>query len=195
MMRLDKATAPIKEPISVVDAKNHMRVDTSADDALIASYIKAARKKCESYSGLALITQSIDMYLDTWPSGPVWLPKPPLQSITSWKYYDEDDNEATWNAANYIVSAGTPGRITVKSSATLPTVTLREADAVTIRFVCGYGDDHGDVSEMVRQAVRLLVTHFYEWRQPYLVGSIGKELDYTVKDMLSPDRHWSLAYA
>ncbi len=34
--------APASEPISLIEAKNYLRVDHSADDALIASQISAA---------------------------------------------------------------------------------------------------------------------------------------------------------
>lgn len=194
-MRLIEVTAPTSEPLTTEAARNHMRVDINEEDVTVDAYIKAARKWCERYTGKAFITQTWDLYLDEWPASPVYLPLPPLQSVTSWKYTDDDGNESTWASSNYIVSTGTPGRITVVSDASLPTVTLQEADAVVIRFVCGYGDDPDDVDEQARQAVRMLAGHFYENREPMLIGTSAQELEFTVKSLLYPVRDWSRAHA
>lgn len=67
--------APAIEPISLNDAKNYLRVDHAADDALITSMISAARIQVESRTRRALMTQTWRVVLDRWPlSGSVISP-------------------------------------------------------------------------------------------------------------------------
>jgi hypothetical protein len=79
------------------------------------------------------------------------LPRPPLVSVTSLKYLDSDGTETTYDAANYIVSGvGREGRITLKSTATWPTVG-DYPEPLRIRYVAGYVT----VPEPIVQAVLL----------------------------------------
>jgi len=188
-MRLVLATAPTQEPVTAADMAAHSRIDVS-DEALLNVYIKAARQYCEKYTRRAFITQTWDAYFDYWPASPVHLPMPPLQSVTSWKYTDDAAATSTWASSNYLVSAGTPGRVFVVSDATMPTVTLQEADGVVIRFVCGYGNTADSVPENVRQAVRLLTAHLYEMREPTITGTTVMPVQYSLEALLYPDRYW-----
>lgn len=192
-MRLVLVTGPTVEPVTVAQQKEHSRVDISEEDDLISAYIAAARRHVENYTRRALVTQTWDLYLDAWPTSPVYLPLPPLQSVTSWKYTDDSAATSTWASSNYLVSAGTPGRITVVSDATFPTVSLQEADGVVIRFVCGYGDTPHSVPENMRQAVRLLAAHLYEMREPTVTGTTVASVPLTVEALLYPSRYWSKA--
>ena len=61
---LKRTTAPAAEPITLSEAKSHIRVDTAFDDTLITGYIKTAREWVEDYIDRALITQRLVMTLD-----------------------------------------------------------------------------------------------------------------------------------
>ena len=74
---LKRTTAPAVEPITLSEAKSHIRVDTSTDDTLITGYIKTAREWVEDYIDRALITQRLVMTLDTFPEE-LALPRPPM---------------------------------------------------------------------------------------------------------------------
>jgi hypothetical protein len=97
-------------------------------------------------------------------TGIIDIPMPPLQSVTSVKYYDTAGVLQTVNAANYIVSTGTPGRIQPAYGQVwpLPRPTI---DAVQITFVSGQGDAAANVSENVKTAIKMLVSHWYENRE------------------------------
>ena len=69
-MALVLTSGPAVEPVSLAEAKAHLRVDGSAEDTLIASLIVTSRLHVEAALGLALITQSWSWYLDAWPAGP-----------------------------------------------------------------------------------------------------------------------------
>jgi hypothetical protein len=64
---LTTETAPAVEPVSVSEAKEHLRVDISDDDTYIGSLITAARKYCEEYLDRALVSQQLTMRMDTFP--------------------------------------------------------------------------------------------------------------------------------
>jgi len=66
-MSLTLNTPPAAEPVTLADAKAHLKVDSTDDDALIASLITAARARAEWHTGRALVTQSWTLWLDAWP--------------------------------------------------------------------------------------------------------------------------------
>lgn len=190
-MALKLITAPAAEPISVSEAKAHMRVDTTADDTYIGTIITAARQNVEAHLRRALITQTWELVLDGFPGGEVRLPKPPLVSVTSVKYTDVDGVESTFSSASYLVDTDAePGRVVLKSGETWPAVTLREASAVRIRYVVGYGAAGSAVPVAIRQAVLLVCGSLYENREDVLVAqgvSVGV-LPFGVQALLMPYR-------
>ena len=191
-MALICVTEPVVEPVSLAEAKLHMRVEVTEDDALIAGLITAAREHLESTSRpqLAMLTQTWRYVADAWPTGDTLELRPwPLQSVSSIKYTDEDGTEATLASTEYVVDTySEPGRVRLKSAASWPSVTLAALNGLAVEFVAGYGDTPGDLPQRLRQAVLLLVAHWYENREPVLVtGAVPKELPLAVAALM---RHW-----
>ena len=90
-MPLVLTAGPAVEPVTLAEAKAHLRVDGTAEDTLIASLIVTSRLHVEAAVGLALITQSWSYFLDAWPPGPALkLPLRPVQSIAAVRLYDEN---------------------------------------------------------------------------------------------------------
>lgn len=169
-MKLDLVTAATSEPILLDEAKDHLRVDIGADDGLIQSRLKAARQAFEKAYMIAFMTQTWDWYLDDFPATTFDIPIWPLASITSIKYTDEDDAETTYNSANYRVDTiSRPGQVVLKSTASWPSVTLKEVNAVVIRFVAGY-TSRSNVPEPVKAALLLVLGDLYELREDTLVN-------------------------
>ena len=67
-MKLVRNTLPSSEPITLADAKLHLKVETTADDSLIQSLITSCREEAEEYTGLILISQVWALYLNQFPS-------------------------------------------------------------------------------------------------------------------------------
>jgi uncharacterized phiE125 gp8 family phage protein len=171
-VRLNLVTAATKEPVSLADAKGHLRVDITDEDTYIAGLVTAVRENLERMYTTAFITQTWDWYLDAFPASEFYLPIWPIQSVTSIKYTDEDDNESTYSSANYRVDTiGKPGRVTLKSTASWPSDTLKESNAVVVRFVAGYGDNAADAPGPVKQAIKLLVGDLYENREEKVIAA------------------------
>lgn len=139
-MAIQIKTPPTREPVSLALAKSHLRVDVTDDDNLISGLISAARRWCEGYQNRAYLEQTWYLWLDDFPSEDyIEIPLPPLQSISSIKYYGTDDTEYTVTATDYIVDTSSfVGRAALAYSKLWPTTTLRPAKGVCIEFVCGY---------------------------------------------------------
>ncbi len=154
-----------------------------SDDAYITTLIKTVRKLAEKFIGRAFITQTWYGYLDDWPdvnkkSGidEIVIPLPPLQSVTSVKYYDTEDAEYTLDATTYYVDTDSePGRIILEDGETWPSETLRPKNPIVIEFVAGYGATGASVEEELKQFMLLNIGNLYKNRDSE-VGLIGEGL-------------------
>ena len=185
MLNLVVVTTPTEEPITLAQAKEHLRVDGTDEDALIGTYISAARLKCEELSRRAFVTQTLALVLDCWPDESiVKLPRPPLISLTSVIYKDSTGTPTTWGSSNYVIDTfSTPGRLALASGMSWPGVTLYPIGGVKITYQAGYGAASA-VPEIYKQAVKLLTAFYYENREQL------DEIPKGIRDMLLSDRGW-----
>lgn len=181
--RTSLVTAPSEEPVSRTEAKLHCRVEHTADDTLIDGLIVASRQVVETLCRRALVTQTHDLFLGYWPhTGSVEIPNPPLVSVTTVKYYDGDGTLTTISSSDYLVSAGTPGSVTTASGSSWPEPQVRP-DAIAIRYVAGYGAASA-VPQCLKQAVLLLVGHFYENREAVAAATTFGEVPMAVDALI-----------
>ena len=93
------------------------------------------------------------------------MPKPPLQSVTSIKHFDNDGVEQTIPSTDYIVdTASIQGRITPTNDKFWP-ITETRINAVTVRFVAGFGSLTTDIPQSISVAILQLVSDMYEHRE------------------------------
>lgn len=184
-------TAPVTEPISLAEAKAQCRVDITDDDGYLDQLIATARRVCEEWASprLAMLSQTWLYVADEFPSSDtIELEVGPLQSVTSIKYTDEDGTVATFASTNYLVDTYSKrGRIRLKSSSSWPAVTLREMNGLVVEFVAGYGDTATAVPEHFRHAVKMLVEHWYEAREPVATAGSMKEIPFTVNALMASE--------
>ena len=161
-MPLQLTTPPATEPVTLDEAKAHLKVDTTDDDTLIGTLISAARSKAEWNTGRAFITQGWTFAADGWPADNVFeLPFPPMQSVTSVTAYALDDTATVLDPSAYQVDmVSAPARLTLKAAAS-PPVNLRGLNAVEIVFTAGYGDSESDVPALIREAILEIVADMY----------------------------------
>jgi len=180
-------TAPTSEPITLAQAKNHLKVDVTTDDDLISGLIQSVRKKVESYTGRALIAQTWYGYADK-VQGVIELTKCPVISVSSIKYTDTDGNEQTWPSTEYETDlSSTPARIIEADGYSYPTV-QSGLKKWKIEFVTGYGQPD-DVPEDIKSAMYLLFGHLYEHRESVLPVQMS-ELPMGVQYLLEPYIVW-----
>jgi uncharacterized phiE125 gp8 family phage protein len=188
--RVKQTVAPASEPVSLTDAKAHLRVDIDDDDDFISGLIAAARQYTETTTRRAFISQTWRLSLDNWPAGDeIELPKPPLASVSSIVYKDADGASTTWATSNYIVDTDSePGRIVLANGASWPTVSLYPVNPIQITFVAGYGAAGSSVPQYLRQAVKLLVSHWYENPEATKEGSALQEIPFGVESLIYLNR-------
>ena len=165
---LRRATAPAVEPVTLSEAKAHCRVDTTADDALIQSYITTAREWVEDYIDRALVTQQLVMKLDAFPAE-IELPRPPMiasgtaTAVTITYVTGESGGTATLSASEYRVDRdSTPGVIRTLYGGSWPSHLL-DQNSVTVSWWAGYGDA-ASVPQRVKSALLMCVHELYEKR-------------------------------
>lgn len=169
LLNLALITPPATEPITLTEAKAHVRVTASTEDTLLTALIVAARQFVEEETSRALITQTWERQLDDWPAF-VRLPRPPALAITSIKYVDEDGTEATLASTAYTLYANVePGHLVIDGDE-LPTgVVLADYAGVRIRYTAGYGAAAA-VPQALKQAMLLLIGHWYLNREAVAIG-------------------------
>lgn len=178
-MAIRLITPPAVEPITLTEAKEHLRVDHTADDDLITAMIVAARTSCENWTARAFITQTWELVIDDFPTTEIMLPRPPLQSVTSIKYDDGAGVEQTLGIDQYDVdTVNQPGWVVPVTSG-WPTGVWQGINSVRIRYVAGYtpGTDSpidlaANVPGSIIAAIKLTLGQLYEQREDIVVGTI-----------------------
>lgn len=182
-------TAATHEPLSIEELKAHLRVDTDDEDATIDSLQSAVRKYCETFTGRQFVSATYDQTFEGWENK-MLLDLPPLSSVTSVKYYDEDGVEQTLSDSIYdVVTNVEPGLIRLAYDQSWPTHRCQN-EPITIRYVAGYGEAPA-VPETIKQVIRLLVGHFFENREAVALLQRGQtfgELPMAVSRLLWSER-------
>lgn len=188
-MALIRTAAPATTPVSLVEAKAHLRVDASDEDTLITALIEAATAHVERVFGLALITQGWTIVRDAWPES--WLlelPLSPIQTVTTVTSFDTAGTGSVFDATHYFAdTASRPPRLVLHGSAPWPKPG-RCANGIEIAVTAGFGDLGSDVPQPVRQALLLLIAHWYERREPVVLGAGPLEVPGMVASLLTPYR-------
>ena len=183
-MRLSVVNAPASEPVSLAEAKAQCRIMGADEDGLIAGYLMAARAYTESITGRRLVTQTLDYYIDNLSAGEILLPVAPVQSVTSITYFDDAGATQTLGVGNYT----TVGR--KYWTAIVPTVSAvwpgvrNQPESVTVRFVAGHSASN-PMPEEIRQAILMLVSHFYENRESVVIGQAPAVLPFSYDHLLT----------
>jgi uncharacterized phiE125 gp8 family phage protein len=129
--------------VALALAKQHLRVDTNDDDALITGYITAAVGHAERFMGRTLVDTTYDLVLDAFPKGraALVLPMAPLIALDSVTIVDAEEDTETELDGIIVDSAG--GRLIAPSSG-WPTGTSEAG--IRIRYRAGYLTYDGDAS-------------------------------------------------
>ena len=153
------------ECITLVQAKLHLKVDTDADDSLIAPHITTARQDCEDFTNRWLVPGPGTLRLDRFPVYdaiviPVGIANLVINSVS---YIDSDGQPQTWANTEYTVyqRQNACPEIAPVYGSRYP-VTRPERDAVTITFTVGTAP----VDAKLVSGMLLLMGFLYENREP-----------------------------
>ncbi len=200
-------TAPAIEPLTLAEAKEHLKIDHADEDNYITGLISAARRFSEGYTRLALIEQTYKWTLDRWPgyggandeSHPLFsgyqknrfieVPIGPMLSVSSITTFDDADVGTVWNAENYYVSAP-QNRIYRRTGVTWP-IPGRAGGGIEILYKAGFGSLASDIPQSLRQVLLQLVAHLYSNREP-LTETAALNVPFTIREHLNLFRRVSL---
>ncbi|HMR51199.1 MAG TPA: head-tail connector protein [Amaricoccus sp.] len=158
-MTLRLITAPADMPVTLDEAKAHLRVDGDHEDALIGSLIRAALAHAEKWCGQPFQEQTWEQVLDAFPAAEIDLEIGPVASVTSVKY-DDGDGEQTVDGADYEVdTVSRSGWVVPAAGFAWPTA-LDGVSAVRVRFVVGTS-----APLEVKQAILLMIGFWFESRE------------------------------
>ena len=183
-------TGPVAEPLSLAQAKNFLRVEHDADDDLILALIAAARIQVEAETHRALMTQTWRLVLDRWPTtGRIEVRPAPLRTLAAARVYDSAGIAHAADLEAFIVDTASALLAFATWSLTQPG---RAIAGIELDVSVGFGDAD-DVPEPLRQAVRLLVAHWYENRRISAGGGEATTLlPATVAALIAPYRMLTL---
>lgn len=180
---LNQSTAPTSHPITLEEARLYCRVTDDVEDSQIEGFIAGAVRLAEEFTGRQLMTATWDLYSDRFPCGaePFYLPRSPVQSVTSVTYLDEDGASQTWDSANYRVDIySEPARICLAYNVAYPAARY-VSNAIRVRYVAGYASA-ALVPEQIKNVLLAIVEakyarmdevfgdHLQSALMPYVVG-------------------------
>lgn len=182
-MTLILVAPPAAEPVSLSQTKSFLKVDHDGEDALIGTLIAAARLHVEAAIRRVLVTQSWRLVLDGWPANRiVEIPLSPVSSVDAMTVYDAGGTPSVLDPSAYVADVSSwPARLLVRDG--LPPGAA--FNGVGIDFTAGYGDP-AQVPAPLGQAIRLLVAHWYETREPVAFGGPVAQVPATVAALIAP---------
>jgi uncharacterized phiE125 gp8 family phage protein len=160
-------TAPVQEPISVAEAKQHAKINQDKDDVTVARFIKTAREAAEDYMNRALYTQTWQLVLDCF-ADIIHLPRAaPLQSVTTVKYWDTAGVQQTLASTFYTVdTVARPGRLTRAYNQVWPPLQDRYSGKIEITYVVGFSTVAA-IPERIKQGIRMYVAYLDSDREGF----------------------------
>lgn len=186
-------TAPTSEPVTLAEAKDHLRISNTDSDTLITALIAVARQRCEEFTHRAFITQTWQYALDAVPVPNDYVPwslsqlgycinvpRPNLISVASITTYDTDNNGVVYSSVGYVLDViSNPGRIFLNKGYSWPG-NVRDINAMVIEYTAGYGAASA-VHEQIKTAIKMTVASLFEHR-----GDDNMDLPDVVKQLLAP---------
>tara|TARA_R110002167_G_scaffold21190_2_gene77250 strand:+ start:1183 stop:1758 length:576 start_codon:yes stop_codon:yes gene_type:complete len=167
-------TAATTYPVSLTEAKLHLKVDITTDDTLITNLIIAATQVSEEYTNRFFINTVVNQTCSNFNELKE-LYKSKVSAVTHVKYYDTDNAQQTLAASNYVVNNEyEPCQINIDVDGTFPSIADR-IDAVECKYTVGYGAA-SDVPYTIKTSILLTIGNWYENRMSVITGRTTTEL-------------------
>lgn len=181
-MGLRVVTPPVLEPITLAEAKDHLRVDLTDDDTKITSYIRTAREFAEKHTNRAAVERTLELSFEAFPQI-IRLPQAPLVAIDSIDYTDSAGNPQMLDPAAYEYdTTAEPGLLRCVGGTSWP-ATDGSFGAVTILYRAGYGAV-SEVPEEFKHLIKFLVAHYYENPEVIITGTIVAKVPLGVESLM-----------
>ena len=179
---------PSAEPLSLTDAKAMLRVEHADDDVVIASLIAAARGHVEALTRRVLMVQTWRLVRDAWPAdGRIHLRSGPLRAVMAARGFDASGEAHAIDVQNFVVDEAAD--IIASPAWALPPPG-RHRGGIELDLELGFAAHPADVPAPLRQALRMMVAHWYDNRGA--VASGATLLPAGAAALIAPYRHLSL---
>lgn len=170
--------------ITLTEAKDFLRVEHDLDDDLITQIVKSSTLLAQNIVGQQLTTATyiqgeakfayeIDLFS-------------PVQSVTSVKYYDENNTLQTISTLSYqVLDFGLPHKLVFNPDYSFPAIYNRK-DALQITYTCGMTT----IPEDIQTFIKIKCGTAYELREEYQIGfnQMSKLEDKYLLQFLTPYR-------
>lgn len=214
---LTRSIPPVVEPVSLAEAKAHLRVDSEAEDDLIMGLIQAAREWVEVYLDRTLITTQWTMKMDSFPTmarqlseaymdrtfiatqmttradifpPDIELPRAPMSktnTATTITYVTAEGTTTTLPTSQYRVDIDSTPGVVRPLYAGTWPAHRVDQNSVTITWYAGYGDSGLKVPQAIRTPIKMLVSHL--WRNREMTTAVAlTETPMAVKTLLDSQR-------
>jgi uncharacterized phiE125 gp8 family phage protein len=187
MLKPVRTVAPASLPVTLAEAKAHLRVDDDDDDALIDALIAAATGYLDGWSGVlgrCIVSQTWRQDLPEFPAcGMIRLPFPDVASVTV-AYTDTTGAAQTLAAENYDLAQDERGSFLRVSDDGAWPGTKDIPDAVRVTMVAGYST----IPPSLKAAILLYIGLLYENREAVVVGMTVSELPLAFEALTAPYR-------
>ena len=175
---------PLTEPVTLSDVKIFLRTivgDDSEDDAVLIPMITAAREFCENATGRALAVQTVTAFPRTFESA--YLPRPPVASFVSAEYKDTNGEVHSLSTDDVVFSNDKVYFVNHPSVADLFPV-----NPIQVTYRAGYTA----LPQALRQAMLMLIAHWYNNREAVQIGSRINEVaaDHAFENLIKHYRVW-----
>jgi len=163
---------PAEEPVSLVEAKAFLRLDDTAEDALVETLVTAARLHVEGTTARATVAQSWRLVLDEWPlDREIRLPVGPLLTLSAVTVFDDEGDPTELALGQFETDAATPRLLLPADIDGLPV--MRERQGIEIDYVAGFGLDGAAVPADLKHAMLSLVAYWFANRDAVIVAGSG----------------------
>jgi len=204
---------PDTEPVTLAQAKQHLRVDFDDDDDYILALITAARQYVEKYINRSIYPRKMRLTMDSFPwqcgdstigstSGDSYLdwywrglvirlPKPSTVSVESISYVDDGGTARTVDPHSYVVDLNSePARIAPSPGFNWPYPNNYRPGSVSVDYTSGTYEE-GSCPFTIYAAMLLIIGHLYSNREASTTDNL-KTLPLGVNELLAGEVHESI---
>eukprot|EP01032_Pedospumella_encystans_P001696 gene1696-1977_t len=161
-MTIIELAPPTAEPLTLVEIRAHLRLDTEEEDALLSALAIVAREHLERETGLVLAARDFRLCLDDWPAdGIVTIARGPVRAVASVTVYDGEGEPQVVDLAGHLLDGDArPARLWLRE---VPEPG-RTMNGIEVEFSAGFGESGADVPETLKRAMLLHVAAMFACR-------------------------------
>lgn len=176
-------TAAASNVLTTSEVKEHLKVDTTADDTLIDNLIIAATNSCQEYTNRFFIETEITQYGDKWSDVAELFKSPVIADLFNILYYDTNGDPQVLATSKYTLdNISQPARLAPAPGESWPDI-IDGFNAVEVNYKVGTRLA-ANVDNAIKQALLLTIGHWYQNREAVIVGRQVNEMPMSAKYLL-----------